>query len=194
MYLVGASGHAKVIINILEERNILIDGLFDRDNTIKSLRGYKVYSESQIIEEHELLIAIGDNFVRKEIANKFRSNSFGNAIHYKSIIDNSVKFGCGIAVMAGGIINADTKIGDHSIINTNASVDHDCQIGKFVHIGPNATICGGVIIGDETFIGAGSTIIPGIRLGKQIVIGAGTIITKDIPDGSVVVGVNKIIK
>lgn len=39
MYLYGASGHAKVIIDILKSRHIVIEGLYDDNPEIKSLLG-----------------------------------------------------------------------------------------------------------------------------------------------------------
>ena len=42
MYLYGASGHAKVIIDILKSRGIPVDGLIDDNLGIKELMGYPV--------------------------------------------------------------------------------------------------------------------------------------------------------
>lgn len=45
MYLYGASGHAKVIIDILESMNIDVSGLFDDNIEVKDLLGFPVYNE-----------------------------------------------------------------------------------------------------------------------------------------------------
>ena len=42
MYLYGASGHAKVIIEILEASGITVDGLFDDNEQLVELQGYPV--------------------------------------------------------------------------------------------------------------------------------------------------------
>lgn len=46
-----------------------------------------------------------------------------------------------------------------------------------------------VYIGDNTMIGMYSIVMPGIRIGKNCIIGAHSVVTKDIPDGTVVVGI-----
>ena len=48
-------------------------------------------------------------------------------------------------------------------------------------------------VGDNCVFGAGSSIIGKITIGNNVTVGAGAVVTKDIPDGAIVVGVNKII-
>ena len=48
MYLYGASGHAKVIVEILEENGIKVHGLFDDNSDIKSLLNYSVLGSSDL--------------------------------------------------------------------------------------------------------------------------------------------------
>ena len=47
MYLYGASGHAKVIIDILKALNIKIDALFDDDTAIEELLSIPVMHKWQ---------------------------------------------------------------------------------------------------------------------------------------------------
>jgi sugar O-acyltransferase (sialic acid O-acetyltransferase NeuD family) len=189
MYLFGASGHAKVIIEILEQNGISIDGIFDDNPDVTELLKYKVV----LPEIHntdfqgKLIIAIGHNATRKKITERF-SFKYGNAFHPSAILSKRAKIGVGTVVMGQAIINVNSTIGDHAIINTSASIDHDCDIGDFAHISPNSTLCGHVRIGEGSHIGAGAIIIPDIKIGKWVTIGAGTVITKDIPDYSKVVG------
>ena len=46
-----------------------------------------------------------------------------------------------------------------------------------------------VVIGPRTFVGVGATILPGITIGSDCLIAAGAIVVKDVPSGSLVVGV-----
>ena len=186
MNLYGASGHAKVIIDILRKSNQGIEKIFDDNESIKDILSINVFSTKNI-DDSELIISIGNNKIRKDISGKLKSN-FGKAIHPNSIIDPTVKLEEGTVVMAGAIINSSTKIAKHCIINTSASIDHDCILEDFVHISPNATLCGNVNIGEGTHIGAGATIIPGIKIGKWSTIGAGSVVIKDVEDGVTVVG------
>jgi sugar O-acyltransferase (sialic acid O-acetyltransferase NeuD family) len=189
MILYGASGHCKVIVEILEllgERNITIWDDADKP-AIWQFPVNKPSLGSSV--KDEIIISIGYNNIRKAIAEKVAGEFiFGNAIHKNTIISQRAIIDKGTVVMAGVSINADSIIGKHCIINTNASIDHDCTIADYSHISPNATLCGNVDIGEGTHVGAGATIIPGITIGKWCIIGAGTTIIKNIPDYATVVG------
>ena len=185
MYLYGASGHAKVIIDILRANHESIEALFDDNEELHHLLNYPVLRSGEVIGP--IIISIGNNSIRQKIAVKLQV-TFGKAFHPSAIISEEAKIDVGTVVMQGAIIQSDVKIGKHCIINTGASVDHECILNDFVHISPHCTLCGNVEIGEGTWIGAGSTIIPGVKVGKWSVIGAGSVVTKDIPDGVLAVG------
>lgn len=185
MYLYGASGHAKVIIDILKANGESIDGLIDDNQSLTELLGYPVYHQKENLSP--LIISIGNNEVRKSIAERL-SVEFGTAIHPSAVVSPYASISEGTVVMQGAIIQSCAWIGKHCIINTGASVDHECLIEDFVHISPHATLCGNVHVGEGSWIGAGSTVIQGVKIGRWSVIGAGTIVAKDIPDGVLVVG------
>ena len=188
MYLYGASGHAKVIIDILQSMDIAVSGLFDDNPLVKEFYGHTVLGKyaGQSLDA-PLIISIGDNQIRKRIAEKLPLQ-FGKAIHSSAGISPSSKIGEGTVVMHGAIVQAGSVIGKHAIINTAASIDHDCQIANFTHISPGAVLSGGVQVGEGSHIGAGAVIIPGIKIGRWCKIGAGAVVIRDIPEGATAVG------
>lgn len=187
MYLLGASGHGKVIAEIAETNAVVIDGFIDTDINKLSLLGYPVFHQipSEIIE---VVIAIGNNEIRQKIVNNNLNFKYFSLIHPNANVSKRVLLEEGTVIMAGVTVNVDASIGKHCIINTNASVDHDCVIGDFVHISPNAALAGNVRVGEGTHIGIGAVIIQGIKIGRWCTIGAGAVIIRDIQDGSTVVG------
>jgi acetyltransferase EpsM len=189
-YILGASGHAKVIYDILQSNDCSFGGFFDDNEAIERLLGFKISGKIQESLSHKgnFIIGIGNNQIRKTIASRFELN-YVAAIHNRSIIGSEVRIGKGTVVMPGAVINASTKIGDHVIINTSASVDHDCSIGEYAHISPNVTLCGNVQVGEGTHIGAGATILPGVTIGANCIIGGGALVAKDIPNDKLVKGV-----
>jgi sugar O-acyltransferase (sialic acid O-acetyltransferase NeuD family) len=196
IYLYGASGHAKVIIEIFEQNQQKVAGLIDIDPTINSLLDYPVYTslEEKVQKTCEIIISIGDNYIRKKIANSLNTG-FAKAIHPSSNVSARAKIAAGTVVMAGTSINVDASIGKHVIVNTNCSIDHDCVIGDFVHISPNAALAGNVTVGEGAHLGIGASVIQGVTIGKWATIGAGAVIIKNVPDYAVVVGnPGKIIK
>ncbi len=191
MYLFGASGHAKVVAEILKQLGIRLEGIIDDDKSLKHFIELKV---KHSINSEQLptpaIVSIGQNSSRKRIVERLQSHGveFGKAIHPTAIISDDVKIGEGTVVMPLSVVQPGTNIGKHCIINTGAIIEHDCQIEDYAHISPNATLCGGITVGEGSWIGAGTTIIQGVKIGKWCVIGAGSVVTKDIPDGYVAYG------
>lgn len=191
LYLYGASGHAKVIIDILKSKRIKILGLFDDNPKIKSLLNLPIIGgfSANILKNNSLIITIGINSLRCKIVNSLPTDvNYGVAIDASALISDSASIGVGTVVMQGAIIQSSTTIGKHCIVNTQASVDHDCIIEDFVHISPNSCLCGGVFIGEGTQVGAGSVIVPGIKVGKWSIVGAGSVVLKDVPDNVLILG------
>src|SRR6185437_9227990 len=137
----GASGHSKVIIEMLERNGEKIQGLYDDNPEKKILFEYPVYNEKSFLKLNNLnwIVGVGDNLTRKKIAEN-------NLLNFKTVIDKSanvskrIQIGNGTVVMPGATINSSVILGKHSIVNTNASVDHDCLLGNYVHVSPNATL------------------------------------------------------
>jgi len=195
MILFGASGHGKVIYDILKNNDIVVTHFFDDNPNIKRFLDTDVsHYLSTLYDGEELIISVGNNVLRQKISKRV-SHIFGIAIHQSSIISESVKVGLGTVIMHGAIVQTHSVLGNHVIVNTAASVDHDAIISDFVHISPNATLCGSVYVGEGTHIGAGAVVNPNIKIGKWCTIGSGSVIIKDVPDNVVVVGnPGKIIK
>lgn len=196
IYLYGASGHAKVIIEILELETRNISGLVDTNLQLDELLGYPVYSPEHVIDlaHAQGIISIGDNAIRKKLAESL-SVAFTTAFHPAANISKRAQVGPGTVVMAGVAINSSVIIGKHAIINTNASIDHDCSIGDYVHVSPGAALAGNITVGEGVHIGIGASVIQGVKIGKWATIGAGAVVINDVPDYAVVVGnPGKIIK
>ncbi len=189
MILYGASGHAKVVLDICLKNDIPIKFVLDDNEEIMTLLGLKVSHQysSEIFKNNKMIISIGNNIIRKKITERVNA-IYGMAIHPSSVIDKTVTIGKGSVVMANAVINSSSVIGEHCIINTSSSVDHDCFIGNFAHISPKATLCGGVHVGEGTHVGAGAIVLPNVKVGNWCVIGAGTVVLKDVDDHSKLVG------
>ncbi|MBG6236580.1 acetyltransferase EpsM [Pedobacter sp. CAN_A7] len=190
MHIIGASGHAKVIVDILKLNSLSISGVWDDNKKLTSFLGYTINGDTHTYNHSNrgaVIIAIGNNKIRSQIAARV-NGPYGIAVHPKSVVSSTVTLNEGTVVMPNATINADCKIGRHVIINTNASVDHECEIGDFVHISPQAALAGNVSVAEGTQIGIGACVLQGLKIGKWATIGAGTVIIKDVPDYAVVVG------
>ena len=185
MILYGASGHGKVIKEIIEACGGQVEAFVDDNLSLDEYDGKMVYHSAGGLDP--IIVSIGVNATRKKIAEKLNCH-FGVAIHPSAVVSPSAKIGEGTVVMAGAVINAGAVIGKHCIINTGASVDHECVLGDYVHIAPHAALCGQVHIGEGTLMGVGSCAIPCMKIGSWTTVGAGAAVVRDVPDGVTVVG------
>lgn len=190
VYLYGASGHGKVIAEILEQNGDTIQGVFDDNPAIAALLDYPSlgdFDAAKMGRNTRMIISIGNNDTRRKVALRLNV-PFATAIHPSASISGRSTIGEGSVVMAGVSVNADVRVGEHVILNTNCSVDHDCELGSFVHVSPNVALAGNVKVGEGTHLGIGSCVIQGIIIGKWATIGAGTVVITDVPDNAVIVG------
>lgn len=186
MILYGASGHAKVIIDILDSQGIKPEFIVDDNPELVSLKGIEV--RRNIGKYDQAIISIGKNEIRKLITEKIVVDEYVTAIDSSAIVSKHVKIGNGSVIMQGAIIQSCSSIGKHCIINTGATIDHECVVEDFAHISPNTTLCGNVVVGEGSWIGAGSVVIPGVKIGKWSIVGAGSVVTEDIPDNVLAFG------
>ncbi|AIZ42288.1 acetyltransferase [Cellulophaga baltica] len=197
----GASGHAKVVIDIIEQQNQYeIFGLVDSFKPKKSLLfEYAILGNEDdlpaLVKEHNIygiIVAIGDNCTRKTIVHKVQeicpTLQFINAIHPTAVLGKNVALGNGIVVMPGAIINSDAVIGDSCIVNTNASVGHEAILKDFSSISPGVKIGGNFNLGFCSAISIGATVIENITIGDNTIIGAGAVVTKNFPNCIVAYG------
>lgn len=186
MILYGASGHAKVVEDMIERNGGTVSCFVDDNPSLQEMHGIAVVHRLPDSDE-PVIIAIGDNATRYRLARRLKAR-FGMAIHPSAVIARRSAIAKGTVVMAGAVIQTDVNVGCHCIVNTVASIDHECQIGSFVHLSPRAVLCGNVHVGEGAWIGAGATVIQGVRIGKWAVVGAGTVVTSDVPDYALVIG------
>jgi len=198
-FIIGAGGHAKVVIETALINSVEINGILDDfyGSDFTSLMGVSLVGKINVLATNNIYratIAIGNNRIRKNIASSYQMVKWRSVLHHNTIISSTAYIGEGTVIMAGAIIQAGAKIGRHCIINTGACVDHDCVIDDYVHIAPGVTLAGGVKVGEGTLVGVGTSIVPYVTVGKWATIGAGSAVISDIPDYSTAVGVPAIIK
>ncbi len=190
MLIYGAGGHAKVVLDCIRGMGKDVSVFFDDSNELTELKGIPVVSpySPDVKYREELVIAVGDNLLRKQIAEKVK-HRFGEAIHSSARLSHYSFLDEGTVVMPNVIVNADAVVGKHCILNSASVVEHDCIVEDFVHIAPTAVLGGGVKVGEGTLIGIGAMLLPFVTVGKWCIVGAGAVVTADVPDFSVVAGV-----
>lgn len=193
-YVIGAGGHAKVVIATLREIGYTVKAAFDDDAQKwgKDLLGVPIVGSPTQLEnlpEPRAVIAIGTNNLRKAVAERYPRVEWLTAVHPTACVHPTVRLGPGTVVFAGAVIQPDTNIGSHCIVNTSASIDHDCLLEDYVHVAPGVNLAGGVRLGQGVFAGIGSAIIPNVSVGGWTVIGAGGVVDGNLAMQLLVAGV-----
>ncbi len=190
--VIGAGGHAKVVLDILKAHKYSVT-VFDDDVSKQGqlVLGSEIqpFGEFSVKSCESIIIAIGDNKTRKAKFGQLQPQcSAAVTMSSSSLVSKYATVWPGSVIFPGAIINADSVIGENVIINTAAIIEHDCVIGNHAHIAPNTTLCGGVKVGEGALVGAGVVVLPGVSIGAWATVGSGAVVTKDIDAGVTVVG------
>ncbi len=134
------------------------------------------------------------SFIKKVIRRAlFKISAYKNPIKAARKIGVKVGDRCSFAAMPNfGSEPYLIEIGNH--VRTSASVNfmtHDGATWIFREEEKYKRVLryGRIKIGDDCFLGFNCTIMPGVTIGNNCIVGACALVAKDVPDGSVVVGV-----
>lgn len=201
LILIGGGGHAKVVIDAVDQSKYEIVGILEKDNChlhekINGIEIIGIDSQSKDFLSLGIKYAfiaighIGNSKIRNMIFSQMQDKGFEfiNIVHCNAVLSDSVRMGKGNLIMAGSILNTEVYIGNNNIINTGVILEHEVVVKNGVHIAPGVVIAGRSKINDNVFIGAGSTVIQGISIGKNSIVGAGSVVIHDIPDNVIAVG------
>jgi sugar O-acyltransferase (sialic acid O-acetyltransferase NeuD family) len=204
MLIIGAKGHAKEIIDVLDNFDQVSYAFFDNINkdienqlfgkiVIKDFLTAKSYLE----KNNTFILAVGGPKNRYLLYNCFKTEY--NAIPFSVIsktatVSKYTKLGLGLNIMSFAFISNSVTIGNGCLINAYAKIHHNTTIGEFTEISPNATVLGNCSIGNYSFIGASATILPKITIGDNVIVAAGSVVTKNVPNNCMVAGIPAVVK
>ncbi|MBN1920413.1 MAG: acetyltransferase [Anaerolineae bacterium] len=192
--VIGAGGHAGVVIDTLLEAGFSVGGVFDDDMTRHGteILGYEVLGPPEALRDYGLrkaIVAIGDNHTRYAMVQRFPDLEWQTVIHPDTHVHPNAQIGAGTIVMVRSVIRPNVLIGAHAIINTAAVVGHECVVEDFVHVAGSTHLGGECYIETGVFLGLGVVMVPGTRVGAWSIVGAGGAITKNVPSQVLAVGV-----
>ena len=198
LLVIGAGGHARVVVDVAEKqgRYRVVGFLDDRPSLAgTSFMGYPVLGGRDVLRREDLpshaFVAIGAPRAREAWQQHLEERGFQIAtlLHPSSQVGREVVLGGGCVLMAGAIVNSGSRVGRGVIVNTAASIDHDCEVGEFAHIAPGARLAGGVQVGSRAHVGIGSCVLQNVVIGDDAVVGGGAAVVRSVPAGITVVGV-----
>lgn len=195
-FIVGAGAQGRVVLE--NWRAAHPDSRFFFLDDDEKLHGTKVLgvdvagsvaSIASLPADVEIVIAVGDNRRRLEIAQRLGSVPFGTVIHPSAVVMPSATIGPGSVVFAGAIVNTEARIGEHVVVNTGVILEHDAVIGRGASLSPGTRSGGRVQVGEGAFVSTGVTLAPRVKIGDYAVIGAGAVVVRDVPANTLAYGV-----
>jgi len=200
--IIGAGGHAAVLVDILKQLNQEIIALVSPEKKLSHtvFDGIlHLQNDDDVLqynpEKVTLINGIGsipsdskNAPLRTKLYQHFKVHGyqFSNVISPYAIISPYATIAEGVQVMANSVIQTGASIGENSIINTAAVIEHNCEIGSHNHIAPGVILSGNVRTEELVHIGTGANVIQGIKIEKNTVVGAGAVISKNVPSDSIV--------
>ena len=194
--VIGAGGHAKVIIDMLLDNGLTVVACVShadapRYRGIEVLVGDESLVALRASGVERAVVAVGANALRQRLAADalFLGFTLPSVVSRSAQISPTASIGEGAVIMPNAVVNADAAIGRLAIVNTGATVDHDCVVGEAAHVAPGVHFSGGVRLGARSIVGVGSSARPLVTIGDDVVVGAGSVLVSDIADGVTAYGV-----
>lgn len=200
LVIVGAGGHARVLLDVLASRGVTPIGVLDPRNepgTFVSgipVLGDDSWLDSRVGDDLRVIVGIGSTgsvSARAGAFDSLRAQGFTvvGCVHASTVIGSNCRIDPTAQVLPGCVINHSATIGANTVLYSRSTVEHDCIVDDHAYLSPGVTLCGGAHVGPRSFIGAGATILQGVRIGAGALVAAGAVVTRDVADGATVMGV-----
>ncbi len=195
LLVLGAGGHARVLIDALQQSGAVIRGILDPEVSLQgtSIMAVPVLGADERVRDFQAseirlvngLGSVRDTTARRRLFETMKAQgySFATVIHPTSIVAPDVQLGEGVQVLANAVVNTAVVLQDNVIVNTAAVVEHDCQIGAHSHIAPRATLAGGVSVGQGCHIGLAASVLQNLSIGESSLVAAGAVVVRAVPAG-----------
>lgn len=179
--LVGAGGHAKVLVETIRAHGGAVSCYVDaRDADWLDARRKASDAEAQPADG-PIVLGIGGMTLkaldrRLDLYLSYRRRGFSAQplVHNAAWISASASIGAGTVVLAGAVVQPAVRIGEAAIVNTGAIVEHDSVIGDGTHVAPGAIVLGNCRVGRCCMIGAGAVLLPDTEVPDNTLVAAAT--------------------
>lgn len=200
LVIVGAGGHARVLVDVLASRGLTPHGLIDPNVAVGSIvAGITVLGDDSWLDDHhamnpQVVVGIGSTGsvrTRLGIYDQLQHKGFQvvGAVHTSTIVGSDCTINHTAQILPGCVVNNAATVGANVVLYSGVVVEHDCTIDDHAYLSPRVTLCGAAKVGARSFLGAGATVLPGVTIGSDVIVGAGAVVNRDVPDGVTVMGV-----
>jgi sugar O-acyltransferase (sialic acid O-acetyltransferase NeuD family) len=142
-------------------------------------------------EKYMMMIAIGDSFLRKAVAEKLPADTiYFTYIHPTALLlDDNIDIGIGSYIGPNCVLTTNIILGEHCLLNRGVHIGHDCRIGNYFSAMPSSVVGGNVNICDCVYLGSQASIKEKIEITKSSTIGMAAAVVKNISKEGTYTGV-----
>lgn len=190
--VVGAGGHCRALLSILQEQGDAYDivGIVD----LQPLRGKETILGVEVVGTiadlprfkesgvTALFLALGDNAERARHYHLAKELGFElpNLIAPGAYLAASATIGDANLICHRCHLGPVSRIGNGNILNTGSVLEHESTVDDFCHLAPLSVISGRSHLGSQVFLGVNGTVIDKVKVCDRVIIGAGSVVVKDI--------------
>ncbi len=109
--------------------------------------------------------------------------------HPSAYVSSSATLGPGTAIAQHCVVMANAVVGAHVKTLPLATISYGATIGDYSTIAGGAVVAAEVRIGCGVYVGANAAIRERITIGDDVILGMGAMVVRDIPSGTVAVGI-----
>jgi sugar O-acyltransferase (sialic acid O-acetyltransferase NeuD family) len=194
--LVGAGGHARACIDVIEQAaQFSVAGLVGLPDQVGTrVLGYPVLGTDADLADLRAqyayaLVVVGqikspEPRIRLYDLLQRHGYTLPVIVSPHAHVSRHATLDAGTIIMHGAVVNAGARVGRNCIVNSQSLVEHDAVIGDHCHVATAAAINSGVRVDSATFIGSNSCVRQGIRIGEHCVIGMGQRVLADCAAGT----------
>lgn len=178
LLLVGAGGHAKVVVEALAACDTWTDAYVDaHENTWLPSQHLVSDEDAWLMRPGAFVLGLGGVSVaqlrrRFRLFDAYRDRDWTapEVVHPEARVSAFSIVGEGTIVLAAAVIQPGAIIGDAVIVNTGAIIEHDCTVGSGTHIASGAILSGGCSVGTHCMIGAGAVVLHGAEVPNETLV------------------------
>lgn len=190
-YIVGAGGLGREALDALIAAGRSAHGFLDEHRSGERVRGLPVLALADALTPAQFTVAIADPHARQRLSRSLvkAGLELRSIIDPRAIIgpDSTVANGC--LVLGGAFISSSVTLARNAQVQYNATVGHDSRLEECATVYPGANIGGSVCLALGAGVGANASVLQGRRVGAWAFVGSGAVVTRDVSEGSTVVGI-----
>ncbi len=194
--MIGYGSVGKQLYNTLLENGYTAEQVYIFDDNVtpdeqRRIFKFSDYKEPRFSELHFIpTLGYLSKMVRYNVLNYLIENGFKifSFVHPTAFVSKNATIGRGVIIYPMCNIDQGCVVEDGAIILNSSIVAHDTVIGKCSYLAPGVCISGFVKVEELCFIGTSATLANNITVGRNSTVAMGTCLTKDIPEGTSVIG------